>query len=82
MIWSNTQSYANPKVDDLLAKAGVERDGSKRKVFYQEFQKIVVDEAPIVFLNLLLYYAVYDASLKNLPLTIWGATAPVDEMRR
>ncbi len=34
VIWSNTQSYANPKVDDLLAKAGVERDGAKRKVFY------------------------------------------------
>jgi peptide/nickel transport system substrate-binding protein len=82
VIWSNTQSYSNPKVDELLAKAGVERDRAKRKALYQEFQKIVVDEAPIVFLNLLPYYMVYDKSLKNLPLTIWGAGAPIDEMHR
>jgi len=82
VIWSNTQSYSNAKVDELLPKAGVERDATKRKGLYQEFQKIVVDEAPIVFLNLLPYYTIYDATLKNLPLTIWGACAPVDEMRR
>lgn len=82
VIWSNTQSYANPKVDALLAQAGVERDDAKRKAQYQEFQKIVVDEIPIMYLNLLPYYIVYDKTLKNLPLTIWGATAPIDEMRR
>ena len=82
IIWSNTQSYANPKVDELLAKAGVERDQAKRIAFYQEFQKLVVADAPIIFLNLLPYYSVYDKTLKNLPQTIWGATAPIDEMRR
>ena len=82
VIWSNTQSYSNPKVDDLLAKAGVERNLDKRKALYGEFQKIVVADAPIAFINLLPYYQVYDKSLKNLPTTIWGAAAPIDEMRR
>lgn len=82
VIWSNTQSYSNPKVDELVAKAGVELDAAKRKALYQEFQKIVVDEAPIVFLNVLPYHILYDKTLKNLPLTIWGATSPIDEMRR
>jgi hypothetical protein len=35
-----------------------------------------------VFLNLLPYYTIYDRTLKNLPQTIWGGTAPIDEMRR
>lgn len=82
VIWSNTQSYSNPKVDELLAKAGVERSLDKRKALYGEFQKIVVAEAPIAFINLLPYYQVYDKRLKNLPTTIWGAAAPIDEMRR
>ncbi|HVL55214.1 MAG TPA: ABC transporter substrate-binding protein, partial [Burkholderiaceae bacterium] len=41
VIWSNTQNYVNPKVDDLLAKATVERDPAKRKALYHEFQRIV-----------------------------------------
>lgn len=82
VIWSNTQSYNNPKVDDLLAKAGTERNLEKRKALYAEFQQIVVSEAPIAFLNLFPFYQIYDKNLKNLPLTIWGAVAPVDEMTR
>ena len=82
VIWSNTQGYSNPKVDELLAKAAIERDAEKRKALYVEFQKIVVADAPIAFVNLLPYYQVYDKTLKGLPTTIWGPTAPIDEMRR
>ncbi len=82
VIWSNTQSYSNPKVDDLLAKAAVERDSERRKAMYAEFQKIVVADAPIAFLNVLPYYQVHDKALKNLPTSIWGAASPIDEMRR
>lgn len=82
VIWSNTQSYSNQKVDELLAKAGTEPNAEKRKALYQEFQKIVVDDVPIVYLNLLPYYTLYDKTLKNLPLTIWGAVSPIDEMHR
>ena len=82
VIWSNTQSYSNPKVDELLAKAGVEKDLSKRKAMYQEFQKIVVADAPIAFLNVLPYFQVYEKSLRKLPTSVWGATSPIDEMYR
>jgi peptide/nickel transport system substrate-binding protein len=80
VIWSNTQSYSNPKVDDLLERAGIEPNPEKRKALYKEFQKIVVQDAPIVFINVIPYYQVYDKRLKNLPVSIWGAAAPVDEM--
>ena len=82
VIWSNTQSYSNPKVDELLAKAGVEKDLAKRKAMYQEFQKIVVADAPIAFLNVLPYFQVYEKSLRKLPTSVWGATSPIDEMYR
>jgi len=82
IIWSNTQSYSNPKIDDLLAKAAVERDPAKRKAEYQEFQKIVVSEAPIAYINVLPYFMIHEKSLRSLPVTIWGAMAPIDEMYR
>ena len=81
VIWSNTQSYSNPKVDELLEKAGIEPNTEKRKALYKEFQKIVVQDAPIAFINVIPYYQVHDKRLKNLPTSIWGAAAPVDEMR-
>jgi peptide/nickel transport system substrate-binding protein len=82
LVWSNTQSYSNPKVDELLAKAAVERDTEKRKALYNEFQRIVVNDAPIAFINILPHYQVFDKNLRNLPQTIWGAAAPIDEMFR
>ncbi|MEE7493691.1 ABC transporter substrate-binding protein [Methylobacterium oryzae] len=80
VIWSNTQQYKNPKVDELLNAAAVETDLQKRKALYDEFQKIVVSEAPIAYINLTPYKAVYDKRLTNLPLSIWGALSPLDEV--
>lgn len=80
VIWSNTQQYKNPKVDELLNAAAVETDLAKRKALYSEFQKIVVSEAPIAYINLTPYKAVYDKRLTNLPLSIWGPLSPLDEV--
>ena len=80
VIWSNTQQYQNPKVDELLNTAAVEADVAKRKALYDDFQKIVVAEAPIAYLNLTPYRAVYDKRLTDLPLSIWGPLSPLDEV--
>lgn len=80
VIWSNTQQYANPKVDSLLKAAAVEPDAAKRKALYSDFQKIVVDEVPIFFVNVTPYHAAYSKSLSDLPLTIWGVLSPLDEL--
>ncbi len=80
VIWSNTQSYSNPKVDDLLERAGREMDPAKRKALYAEFQRIVVDDLPIYFINILPNYTIYHKDLRNPPLTIWGAMAPLDKV--
>lgn len=80
VIWSNTQQYSNPKVDELLAEAAVENDLEKRKALYSEFQKIVVDDVPINFINVVPYKTVTKDDLENPPLGIWGPMAPLDQM--
>jgi peptide/nickel transport system substrate-binding protein len=80
VIWSNTQSYCNPKVDAILAQAGQELDADKRKALYKEFQQIVTDEVPLAYVNLLPYHTAYSKKIGNPPLSIWGTMAPLDEV--
>ncbi|GAB2489389.1 MAG: ABC transporter substrate-binding protein [Comamonas sp.] len=79
-VWTNTQNYSNPKVDALLEQAGQEMDLAKRKALYAEFQKIVTDEVPIRFLDLVPYYTLTQGNVGNVPTTIWGAVSPLDEV--
>jgi peptide/nickel transport system substrate-binding protein len=81
VIWSNTQSYSNPRIDELLSGAAIEMNFDKRKAMYQEFQKIVANDAPVAFINVIPYHMIHDNRLKGLPQTIWGSTSPIDELR-
>ena len=80
VIWSNTQGYANPKVDELLAQAAVERDPEQRKSLYAEFQRIVAAELPVYWTNVVPYNTIYNNGLGNVPKSIWGTMAPMDEV--
>jgi peptide/nickel transport system substrate-binding protein len=82
IIWSNTQNYRSDKVDDLLSKATVERDPVKRKSYYDEFQRIVVQDAPVTFTHVWSQAAIWDKSLKNVPTSIWGGFQPLDTVSR
>jgi peptide/nickel transport system substrate-binding protein len=72
VIWSNTQSYSNPKVDELLAQAGQEMDIKKRTAQYKEFQKIVVDEVPVAFIYEQIFVEAYTNKVTKFPKGIWG----------
>ena len=78
--WSNTQAYSNPKVDDLLAQAGRERDTAKRKQLYREFQRIVVDDCPVIFLHETRFHGAFQRKVANLPAGIWGTLEALDEV--
>ncbi|GAB3625625.1 extracellular solute-binding protein, family 5 middle family protein 16 [Pandoraea terrae] len=80
VIWSNTQGYVNPKVDQLLGEAAVENDAAKRHALYNDFQKIVNEELPVAYLLQVPYQTIYSKSLKNVPLGVWGAFAPFDDV--
>lgn len=46
----NLSLFDDKKADELLDKARQEPDGEKRAEYYKEFQKIVVEEVPAIFL--------------------------------
>ena len=74
VIWSNTQSYTNPKVDEWLAAAGQEMNLAKRKELYKQVQKTVVEDCPVAFLYEQTLYEAYAAKVANPPGGIWGQT--------
>jgi oligopeptide transport system substrate-binding protein len=47
----NYGNYSNPALDTLLEQARVEPDVSKRIGMYQQAEKIIVDDAPAIFLT-------------------------------
>ncbi len=77
-VWSNTQGYANARVDELMAMAAVENDPAKRKALYKEFQAIIADELPVYHTNTLPYHTVYNNKVGNPPVGIWGTSTPID----
>lgn len=80
IIWTNTQSYRNPQVDELLNTAGGVLDPTKRKAYYATFQKIVTDELPIDFINVVPYHTSALKTVGNVPTSIWGPMSPYDEV--
>jgi peptide/nickel transport system substrate-binding protein len=45
---ANRSFYANPRVDDLIREGRSTLDQSKRKLIYDEIQRIVADELPYI----------------------------------
>ncbi len=80
IVWSNTQSYRNTKVDELLNAAGTTNDLTKRKAYYAEFQKIVTDELPVYVINQVPYFTAANKKVGNVPSSIWGVLSPLDEV--
>lgn len=48
--WANTTRYSNPEVDKLLEEAHTSVDPEVRKNAYAQVQKILVEEAPEIFM--------------------------------
>ncbi|MFM9148069.1 MAG: ABC transporter substrate-binding protein, partial [Verrucomicrobiota bacterium] len=82
VIWSNTQNYRSAKVDDLLARASVEKDVEKRKKLYAEFQTQVVADVPQVFTHVWNLSNAARKDIAGVPESIWAPLAPWDAMTR
>ena len=81
VIWSNTQQYCNPKVDDILEKAGMENNQEKRIALYSQAQNIIAEDVPIYFTHTVPYHTIYNhTKVGNPPSTIWGTSSPLDEI--
>ena len=80
VVWSNTQQYANERVDELLDRAAVENDVEKRKALYAEFQQIVAEEVPIHFAYAVPYHTITSDQVGNPPRGIWATVQPLDRV--
>ena len=80
VIWSNTQQYANARVDELMAMAGSTNDPEKRKALYAEFQQIVADELPLYPIWASPYHTVSSNAVGNAPDSVWGTSTPMDRV--
>ena len=80
IVWTNTQSYKNAKVDELLGTAGGVLDQTQRKAYYATFQKIVTDELPVLHINVVPFHTATSKKLGNVPTSIWGPMSPYDEV--
>lgn len=80
VIWSNTQNYRNDKVDAILGQAAGEMDKDRRKALYSQFQQVLADDIPVLWLNMMPYHTVYNSNLRNPPVSIWGIHAPLDTL--
>ena len=64
--FTNSMGYRNDRVDELFSKAAVETDEAKRKAMYDEIQKILADELPVIFLVEIAYSHLYNKRVHDL----------------
>jgi oligopeptide transport system substrate-binding protein len=48
---NNNSQYCNPQADQLFKQAATEGDPAKQVALYQQMQRMVVDDAPVIFLR-------------------------------
>jgi peptide/nickel transport system substrate-binding protein len=80
IAYSNTSGFCNEKVDELFKKGAVEPDFAKRKALYNEVQKLVWEEAPMIWVVQLAPPLIYNAKLINPPLTGWAQYGPFEDI--
>ena len=79
-VWTNTTSYENKKVDELLNAAAQEMDLEKRKAMYADFQEIVTTDLPMNYMYVIPYHTAVSDKVGNPPESIWGPMSPFDEV--
>lgn len=65
----NHGGYSNPELDALLESARIEPDVAKRIAMYQEAERIIVDDAPVLFLTHSLSYELVQPYVKGFVFT-------------
>ncbi len=74
--YANNATYRNPVVDDLLDAGSVDIEPARRERIYAQFQKIAMDDVPILPLTVLKFQTVMRKGVTGLPADWWGMAAP------
>lgn len=65
----NQSNYSNPELDKILEEARVEQDAAKRMQLYQQAQRIIVADAPVLFTTHGLSYVLVKPYIQGYVLT-------------
>ncbi len=65
----NQSNYSNPELDQLLEEARAEKDTDKRIAMYQEAERIIINDAPALFLDHAIDYVLVKPRVKGYVLT-------------
>ena len=68
-------SASSPRTDELMDQATVEPDPAKRNAIYHEFQKLVVEAAPMIWSHELTFPTVYNKKYHDLIISPLGIYA-------
>jgi peptide/nickel transport system substrate-binding protein len=77
-VFINLTGWSSPRTDELMNLATVEPDPAKRNEYYHEFQKLVVEAAPIIWSHEVDFPTVYNKKYQDLivsPLGIYASFA-------
>jgi peptide/nickel transport system substrate-binding protein len=77
-VFVNETGWSSPRTDQLMDQATVELDPKKRAALYHEFQKLVVEAAPLVWVHELSFVTVYNKQFKDLIVSPLGLYASFD----
>ena len=77
-VFVNETGWSSPRTDQLMDQATVELDPKKRAALYHEFQKLVVEAAPLVWVHELQFVTVHNKQVKDLIVSPLGLYASFD----
>src|SRR6266705_4444851 len=77
-VFVNETGWSSSRTDQLMDQATVELDPKKRAALYHEFQKLVVEAAPLVWVHELQFVTVYNKQVKELIVSPLGLYASFD----
>ncbi|WP_119462485.1 ABC transporter substrate-binding protein [Rhodospirillaceae bacterium SYSU D60014] len=77
-VFVNGSRYSNPEIDKLFEQAATERDPEKRSALYDEIQRILVEDVPVITLFEIGFTNVYDTNLKDAIISPLGVYASFD----
>ena len=74
-VFVNVTGWSSPRTDELMDQATVEPDPAKRNAIYHEFQKLVVEAAPMIWSHELTFPTVYNKKYHDLIISPLGIYA-------
>ena len=77
-VFVNETGWSSSRTDQLMDQATVELDPKKRAALYHEFQKLIVEAAPLVWVHELQFVTVYNKQVKDLIVSPLGLYASFD----